>query len=206
MGHIRMNPYAASYDAVSPTRRLVEVRRNCPCCRIDYLWAGLASKLTSEPAPCDHCVRHRLHDPANELEARREHDQHLVGLLTVARQSAATAHRNTEKVKEQLQGEIHTRAQATAAALHSRDRYREIVQAVKDEHSASKSNDKGPCTCGVEGCTIRTLISSIENDQHERDYDARRDHEPEWIRELFKAAEEGLRERWAGRYRVESTE
>ena len=101
--------------------------------------------------------------------------------------------------------EIRRRSQATAAALQSRNHYKEIVDAIEQEHWVDSPSGRGRCNCGTAGCEVSGLLDEIRDRQRQRDYDSGRLYEGDEISELFALANERARERREKWRRMRST-
>lgn len=107
-----------------------DVTSICPCCGAEHVWRAGPQMLGMRP-PCSNCKRHDLSTPEGEIVALREHHERLPRLLEKARQAA----REAKRAEAHALADAREKRRLTAKALDSRDRYKEIVEAVEREPS-----------------------------------------------------------------------
>lgn len=154
---IKKNPFGVGYSG----ERVTETSRECACCQVEYLWRGTGETWEWDNR-CGPCKDHDPTTPEAELVMLREHQARLVEAVRQARDLA----RQAKRAELNAVDEVKQRRGQTASALSSRDRYREIVDAVRQEHPWA---EPGHCGCDLRGCTVGGLITEVENHQRDRD-------------------------------------
>lgn len=154
-----MNPYAVGYSG----EQVAEVKTSCPCCHAEHAWRASPQMLGQTP-PCKACESHDLTTPAGELAALREHQQRLPELVAIARRITREAKAAEAHWKE----ECRAKGRQVAAALRERNKWREIAQAVEEDHRAEKVGGALVCSCRTKDCRVGPTIEQVRDDQRER--------------------------------------
>lgn len=143
---ITKNPFGVGVSGALVTN----VKSICPCCGAEHVWPA-SPEMRAQKPPCRPCERHDLTMPDTELVALREHQQRLPALLAKARDMT----REAKAAETRALNEVQHRRQQVAAALDSRDRYKEIVDAVEADPQ----------------CHAGPTISRVRAEQHRRDWE-----------------------------------
>lgn len=150
------NPYGVGYSG----ERVEERPRECVCCKIEFLWKGPPSEY-AVPQRCQPCHSHSYDTADAELAALREHSTRLPTLLEHARQMTRKAHSERDRARTEVQ---ESRRQV-AAALQTRDKWREIVDAITSEHyGVGKA-----CACKSTNCNVPEIVETIRESHRQRD-------------------------------------
>lgn len=143
---IKQNPFGVGYSGALVTTR----KSICQCCGAEHAWSASPEMLHWQP-PCSACEKHDMSTPEGELDALREHHQRLPALLVTAREMTRAAKRAEAKALE----DSRVRGRQVAAALDSRDRYKEIVEAVEADPR----------------CQAAPTIARVRAEQRKRDWE-----------------------------------
>lgn len=149
---IKQNPFGVGYSG--PSR--IEAVCVCTCCGIEFLWKGTRDTQAWD-SQCHHCIDHSSETQDTELTMLREHQKRLVEAVDRAHQLARDANHDA-RTKADAAAEYRRR---TAAALRSRDKHREIVAGIQDEHPPA---EPGHCGCLRSQCTASGLITEIRTE------------------------------------------
>ena len=143
---IKKNPFGVGLSG----ERVATCKSVCPCCGAEHAWLT-SPGLTIVNPPCAPCEKHDMNTPEGELIALREHHSRLPAALAKAREIS----RQAKRAEAEWKDECEARGRQVAAALDSRDRYKEIVEAV----------EKDP------RCHAGPTIAEVRAEQHRRDWE-----------------------------------
>ena len=144
---IKNNPFGVGYSG----EFAFEKKRICDCCRVEFLWKGTKEALVG-PSICRLCEAHSVETPEQELRKLRDHETALVAAVEVARRMT----RETKQENSYLLDENKEARRQVAAALQNRDRYRRVVDTLRQTHLL----DKGKCTCGQNDCDVLEALDA----------------------------------------------
>lgn len=153
----QMNPYGVGYSGDT----VAEYPLECPCCRTEFIWKGPPG-ARYDGHRCGPCREHSDATVEDELVKLREHDQRLPGLVDKAREITRSAMRKVTEAKD----EIRDKNGQVAAALQSRDKWREQLNAVTAEHYGIENSNV--CACGVKECNVEQLLEAVRGRQRDR--------------------------------------
>lgn len=140
------NPFGVGYSGENAFDR----SRQCDCCGIEYLWYGTQDML-GRRAVCAPCADHSGETLELEVSAYRKHQPRLISAVAKAREMT----RSTKRENARLQDDSRAKSQQVAAALKSRDRFRNAIETFESRHF----RDGSGCVCGLDDCEILEVLS-----------------------------------------------